>query len=156
MRFLRSHKVEIGIFVLALLLRLFYFSLSLEVNNGNIITTVAAADDYFTVSNNLIDGNGLSRDMTPPYTPYSFRPPLFHFFIAGTYTLFGGYWGVILFQIMLASFLPLLAMRIMGYFVENKRVLIALGVFLALEPSSVLYSVFFYSEIFFTFLLFLS
>jgi len=156
MDFLRSHKIEIGIFVLALLLRLFYFGLSLEVNNGNITATIAAADDYFTVSNNLIEGNGLSRDVAPPYTPYSFRPPLFHFFVAGAYELFGGYWGVIFFHIILASLLPLLGMILVGYFIEDRRVLIALGIFLALEPSLVLYSVFLYSEIFFIFLFFIS
>ncbi|KKW40381.1 MAG: hypothetical protein UY89_C0001G0012 [Parcubacteria group bacterium GW2011_GWA1_54_9] len=150
MGFLRAHKVEVGIFVLALLVRLFYFGLSLEVNNGNITNTVAAADGYFTVSQNLIDGHGLSSDATPPYTPYSFRPPLFHFFIAGAYALFGSYWGVIFLQIVLASLLPLLGMRLAGYFIENRRILIALGIFLALEPSSILYSVFLYSEIFFT------
>ncbi len=156
MHFLHLHKVEIGIFILALLARLFYFGLSLEVNNGNVINTVAAADGYFTVSQNLIDGHGLSSDAGPPYTPYSFRPPLFHFFIAGTYAFFGNYWGVIFLQIVLASLLPVLGMRLAGYFIENRRVLIALGVFLALEPSFVLYSVFLYSEIFFIFWLFVA
>lgn len=156
MHFLRSHKVEVGIFVLALLVRLFYFGLSFEVNNGDIINTVAAADDYFTVSQNLIDGHGLSRDMAPPYTPYSFRPPLFHYFIAGTYELFGSYWGVIFFHMLLASILPILGMILAEYFIESRRILIALGIFLALEPSLVLYSVFLYSEIFFIFLFFVS
>src|SRR3989338_11158094 len=137
MDFLRSHKIEIGIFVLALLLRLFYFGLSLEVNNGNITSTIAAADDYFTVSNNLIEGNGLSRDVAPPYTPYSFRPPLFHFFVAGAYELLGSYWGVILFYIVLASLLPLLGMILAGYFIENKRVLLAPCLFFSPFPSSI-------------------
>ena len=156
MPFLHSHKVEIGIFVLALFVRLFYFGLSLEVNNGDITATVAAADGYFTVSQNLINGHGLSSDLAPPYTPYSFRPPLFHFFVAGAYELLGSYWGVILFYIVLASLLPLLGMILAGYFIENRRILIALGVFLALEPSSILYSVFLYSEIFFIFWLFVA
>jgi len=47
-------------------------------------------------------------------------------------------------------------MRLAGYFIEDRRILIALGIFLACEPSSILYSVFFYSEIFFMFWLFLS
>lgn len=154
--FFREHKIEIYIFTTALLVRLFYFGLSLEVNNGNLINTIAAADGYFAVSQNLIDGHGLSSDTTPPYTPYSFRPPLFHFFIAGAYALFRGYWGVIFLQIILASLLPLIGMRLAGYFIENRRILIALGVFLALEPSFVLYSVFLYSEIFFIFWLFVA
>lgn len=156
MGFLRSHKVEIGIFALALLVRLFYFGLSLEVNNGNITNTISAADGYFTVSQNLIDGHGLSSDTAPPYTPYSFRPPLFHFFVAGAYKLFGSYWGVIFLQIVLASLLPLIGMRLGAYFIENRRILVALGIFLALEPSSILYSVFLYSEVFFTFWFFVS
>lgn len=156
MNFLRSHKIEVGIFALAFLLRLFYFGLSLEVNNGNITNTIAAADDYFTVSQNLIEGNGLSRDTAPPYTPYSFRPPLFHFFVAGAHELFGGYWGVIFFHMLLASILPLIGMRLAGYFIDSRRILIALGVFLAIEPSFILYSVFLYSEIFFIFWLFVS
>lgn len=156
MRFLRSHKIEIWIFALALIARLFYFGLSLEVAHGNLVNTIAASDGYFTVSQNLINGHGLTADGAPPYTPYSFRPPLFHYFVAGAYEVLGGYWGVILFHIVLASLLPLIAMTLAGYFIEDRRIRIALGIFLALEPSFILYSVFLYSEIFFIFWLFVS
>ena len=156
MNFLRTHKVEIFIFALALTARLIYFGLSYQAQNGDLIATISGADGYFTVSQNLILGNGLSSDQGPPYTPYSFRPPLYHFFIAGAHALFGGYGGVIFFQILIASFLPVLGMRLASYLVESRKIILALGIILSLEPSAILYSVFFYAETFFMFWFFIS
>ena len=150
MNWLREHRWEVGIVVLALIVRLLYLGISIQTyGDGNLLTAVSGADGYFTISQNLIHGHGLTDSSTPPYAPYSFRPPLMHFFIAGAYYVFGNFWGVILLQILIGSFLPLLGMKLASYLVESKKLQRVAGVLLAIEPSAILYSNMFYSEIFF-------
>ena len=156
MSFFKEHKFAIGIFALALAMRLFYLGVSLQANDGNLANAISGADGYFTISQNLIDGHGLTDSEAPPYKPYSFRPPLFHYFLAGAYLLLGGWWGAILLYIAIGSLLPILGMRIASYLTENKYILMALGVVLALEPSAILYSTTFYSETFFMLWFFLA
>ena len=155
MNFLRAHKVEIFIFLIAVIARVFYFGISLNYQ-GDLTKTMWAADGYYEVSRNIIEGHGYSADSAPPYTPYSFRPPVYHYFIAGSYFLFGGYWGVIIFQMLIGSVLPLLAMRISRFVIDSRKIAIGVGVLLALEPYSILFSSILYTETFFTFLFFLS
>lgn len=148
--FFKTYRLEILIFALALAARLLYFGVTLQVNDGDLLNTITGPDGYTTVSKNLIEGHGLTAAGPPSYEPYSFRPPLYHFFIAGSYFALGGYWGVILLQMLLGSLVPLLGMRVASYLIRGRALLAALGVFLALEPSGVLYSTFFYSETLFT------
>lgn len=156
MHFLRQHRVVLAIFALALVVRFLYLGVSYYVDGGNLIQAISGADGYFIVSQNLIQGHGLSSDIAPPYMPYSFRPPIYHFFIFGSYFAFGGYWGVIIAQIVVGSMLAVLSYYLASCLTENKKVWAAVGVLMALEPSSILYSTMFYSEIVFMFWFFLS
>ena len=73
MNFLRAHKVEIFIFLIAVIAGfLFWYKFELS---GDLTKTMWAADGYYEVSRNIIEGHGYSADSAPPYTPYSFRPP---------------------------------------------------------------------------------
>ncbi len=153
----REYRPWLMLFALALLVRLAYLFVSIHTyGDGDLIQAISAADGYFNVSQNIIAGNGLSDSVAPPYVPYSFRPPLFHYFIAGAYWFLGGYWGVILAQILLASALPLLGVAIARYLTDRTWIVWAAGVLLALEPSAVLYSTMLYAETFFMFWFFLS
>jgi len=156
MDFLREHKRGVFIFLLALTARLLFLGVSLQAHDGNMLKTIWAADDYYEVSSNVIAGHGYSIDQAPPYTPYAYRPPVYHYFIVGSYFLLGGFWGVILLQILLGSLVPLLAMRISQFIIESKKLAIGVGVLLALEPYSILFSTILYTETFFTFLFLLS
>lgn len=155
MNWLREHRWEVGIVVLALLVRLLYLGISIETfGGGKLVPAISGADGYFTISQNIIHGHGLTDSSSPPYEPYSFRPPLYHFFIVGSYYLFGGFLGVILLQILIGSLLPLIGMRLASYVLENKKLQLLIGVILAVEPSAILYSNMFYSETFFMLLFF--
>ncbi len=148
----RQYWPWVALFFLALLVRLAYLFISIHTyGDGDLVQAISAADGYFTVSQNIIEGHGLTDSAAPPYIPYSFRPPLYHYFIAGAYWLLGGYWGVILLQILIASVLPLLGVAIARNLVERAWITWTSGVLLALEPSAVLYSTFFYAETFFMF-----
>lgn len=155
MAFLRSHKIEIAIFVLAVIVRVLYFGLSYESRGGDLLATISGADGYYLISENIIHGNGYSSDAQPPYTLNSIRPPVYPYFLAVTFLMFHSYWGTLLFQILIGSAIPLIGMAIARYIVDRRSVGIAVGVLMALEPFSVLFSIFFYSETVFMLLFFL-
>ncbi|MSU74415.1 glycosyltransferase family 39 protein [Candidatus Kaiserbacteria bacterium] len=146
MHFLRSHKTEICIFILAVVVRCLYFGVSYESRNGDLIATISGADGYYVISENLIHGNGYSSEGQPPYTLNSVRPPVYPYFLASTYLFFGSYWGTLLIQILIGSLLPLIGMAIARYIVDKRSISIVIGILLALEPFSILFSIFFYSE----------
>lgn len=154
--FFRAHRLEVFIFALALLARLVYFGISLESRGGDLVTTISGADCYYMLSENILHGNGYSCDSEPPYSLNAVRPPVYPFFIVLTRMLTGSYWGVILLQILIASLLPLIAMRIAFYLFGSRRISCATGVLLALEPFSILFAIFFYSETLFMFFFSLS
>lgn len=153
----REYWPWVGVFALALVVRLIFLFVSFHAYGGNLPQTISGADGYFTVSQNIIAGHGLTSDEVPPYTPYSFRPPLFHYFLAGAYTLLGSsWWATIILYIIIASFLPLIGMKLARYLTDRPLVPLIVGIILALEPSAILYSTFFYSETFFMLWFFLA
>ncbi|MFA6414378.1 MAG: glycosyltransferase family 39 protein [Candidatus Paceibacterota bacterium] len=156
MSFVRAHKIEIGIFMLALAVRLLYFGLSYSANGGILGAAANSGDGYFDIGQNIIAGIGYSIVHEPPYAPTSYRTPVMPYFIAGVYFLFGNYFMVILVHLLIGSIVPLLGMRIARYITAIRVIPIAVGVFLALEPTSILLSAVFLSETVFTFLFALS
>ncbi len=156
MSFLRSHKVEIGIFILALLVRLVFFGLSYSAHDGNLTSVINAGDGYYDIAQNLVAGHGYSVAHEPPYTPTSFRTPVTSYFIALMYFLFGSYFAAIFVHMLLGSIIPLLGMKLARFMTDIRGVSIAVGIFLALEPVGALLSIQFLSETLFTFLFLLS
>ncbi len=154
--FFRTNRVYVAVFVLAVVVRLAYFGLSYESRGRDLPLTISGADCYYALSENIIHGNGYSCDTEPPYMLYAVRPPVYPYFIAWTNMLTGGYWGVLMLQILIGSLLPIIAMRIVRYIFEDKRVSYIAGAVLALEPFSILFSIFFYSETLFMFFFSLS
>lgn len=149
MNFFRTHKREVLIFLLAILLRLIYLFISINVQNGNVVDAVAGADYYYVLSKNIIAGRGFSSSGHFPYIPNSYRTPLWPYFIAFIYTITGSYLGVALVEVIIGSLLPIIAMRIAGLMFNSSGLITAVGLFLAVEPYSILFSTFFYSETFF-------
>lgn len=156
MAFIRKYRVEIAIFALTLILRLLYLGLSVEAWGGDLNATIEGADSYFVLSENILAGRGYSGAVQPPYELNSFRTPVMPYFLAGAHTVFGGYGGVILLHILIASVIPLLGIRLAWQMLRNRRASVAVGIFLALEPFSILFSTFFYSETIFTAIFFAS
>jgi|GEM_PF-1122235 len=156
MSFIRTHKIEIGIFCLALLVRLFYFGLALQAHDWNLIATSRGADGYFAISQNILSGNGFSSESVAPFTPNSFRVPLQPYFLAWSAELAGSYWLSFIFTLLIGCLLPLIAMRLVRHLSSSKIVVLGTGIFLALEPVSILHSILFYSEPLFMLFFFLS
>lgn len=153
---MRAHKVEVCIFALALMLRLLYFGFAYTAHGGDFAATSNGGDGYYDISQNLIAGNGFSTVHEPPYAPTSYRTPGLPYFIALIHALFGSYYAVIAAYLLVGSIVPLLGMRIAQYITEKQVVIISVGLLLALEPTSVLFSTVLLSETLFTFLFSLS
>ncbi|MDO8518316.1 MAG: glycosyltransferase family 39 protein [bacterium] len=154
--FFRNHKIEIGIFIFALLMRCLYLGLSVQAYQGDIIEAVQGADGYYVISQNIIHGNGFSGGDVSSHTLNSFRPPIQPYFLALTYSIFGNYWLTIWLLLIMGSIIPIIAMRIARFMFEERAVIVGTGVLLAVEPVSILYSTLFYSETVFIFLFSLS
>ena len=150
MSFIRAHKVEVGIVLLAVVVRVLYFSVALDAHNGNLLDTSRAADGYTVIAENVIAGHGFSNSGGPPYTPNSFRMPLQPYFLAVAHALPGGWWAALALTLAIGRLLPLFGMYITEQLFQHRRLAVAAGILLALEPVSILFSVLFYSETLFT------
>ncbi|MFA6414380.1 MAG: glycosyltransferase family 39 protein [Candidatus Paceibacterota bacterium] len=156
MLFFKKYRWEIAIFALALVVRCLYLGMSVEAWGGDVNGAVEGSDYYFVLSENILAGNGFSIATEPPYEMNSFRTPVMPYFLAAAHKVFGGYLGAVLFQVILASLLPLLGMVLAWQVVRRRDVCIAVGIFLALEPFTILFSTIFYSETVFTFIFLVS
>lgn len=159
--FIKKYKVEIAIFLLAVLVRLAYFFVRLSANSGDMIATIHGADGYFELSQNLLLGNGFSTRVTPPFEPYSYGVPGLPYFLYFCLLLTGSYAATSMIQLLLSSVIPFLGMYLarvlLPHSFEYKHVPLAVGVLTALSPFTFLQATFFSSEALFTamFLIFL-
>lgn len=156
MAFIRTHKIEIGIFALALIVRLLFFWLGLAAHGGDLVNTINAGDGYYEIAQNIIAGHGYSAAQEPPYALTSYRTPGMPYFIVALQFLFGTSLAVIMAHIVLGSIVPLLGMSIARYLTEKRAIAVMTGVFLALEPTGVMFSTVLLSETVFTFFFLLS
>jgi len=78
---IKDWKLLVAIFAGALIIRIIFISLFSEVEYPNF--------QYDTIGWNLVQGNGYSMDIDPPYSPSAYRPPVYPFFLATIYKLFG-------------------------------------------------------------------
>jgi 4-amino-4-deoxy-L-arabinose transferase-like glycosyltransferase len=150
--FFSKYKLEIGIFAIALIARLIFFSFGFAHNDGDLIKTIKGDDGYYELSQNIIAGNGFSFDQVEPYRPNTLRPPVWPFMIAGIAGLFKTYWAVFIFEIILGSLIPVLGVYIARRLFEKRAIWLGTGILLALEPYAVFLSTVFYTETMFTFL----
>ncbi|HCB35627.1 MAG: hypothetical protein A2W52_01700 [Candidatus Taylorbacteria bacterium RIFCSPHIGHO2_02_49_25] len=138
------------IFLLALTVRVLFFSLAAVSSGGTISELVPRFDGYIDITENLLAGNGFTQDGAPPFVPDSIRTPLYPFFLAGLIAVFGNHIAVIMVQMLVASFIPLLAYRIARQLLADERIATMTGVFLAVEPLTVHLSSTLQVETFFT------
>lgn len=141
------------IFLLALTVRVLFFSLAAVSSNGTETELIPRYDGYIDIAENIRAGNGFTQDSAPPFIPDSIRTPLYPLFLAGLVVVSGNHIAVIMVQMFLASFVPLLAYRITRQLLFDTRFATLVGIFLAVEPLTVHLSSTFQVETFFTLLL---
>lgn len=151
--FLKKYKIEIIIFVLAILIRIFLLSINLDANNGNFEATIYGSDWYFEVSQNMYAGNGFSIN---GISPSPIHVPIYPYFLALSLFLFGNYIFAVIAQIIIGALIPILALRLSYKLIPSRKISLFVGFFLALELNFVLFSFIFFTETLFIFLFLLS
>ncbi len=151
MDFWKKHNVLILLFVIAFSLRLIFALPSL--NTPQLSGSTITADGYYEITQNLLQGNGFSRSAinAPAVVPDSVRMPLYPLLIAFMVWLTGNFKIFLLFQIVIGSFIPILARKIAFMLTAKDTIAIMVGLFLALEPLNAWLSTFLLTETFFTF-----
>ncbi len=150
-----QYKRLIIIFLIAVSLRVMLFiavgSWQDEVLKERIV--VGDASGYDKIAVNLLENNGFSTSESFPYAPDIFRTPMYPFFLAAFYTIFGYKpYMAILFQLIIGSMTCILTYKIAGIFFNEKIAFLA-GLLTAFEYSSILYSNKLLTDTLFTFLL---
>ncbi len=150
---LRTYKIEIALFILALVAHLACFWLVTNAS-GSILDAVRADDGFYELAQNIRAGNGFSWSAEAPYLPNPLRTPGYPFVLAGLISVFGVA-GAALIQVVLASLLPVLGYMIARTIARSRAIAIGTGVILALDPTLALLSFQFYTETLFLLLFFL-
>lgn len=96
---------------------------------------------YLGIAQNIVAGHGFSQSDALPYLPDSRFPPLYPFLIASSLYIFGSFIPLIIFQIILASFLPALVWILGKKFTDNEIVVWIAAILSAFEPLMVIFSV---------------
>lgn len=150
--FYKKYRIEILIFFVALLVRFILFAINFEHNNFSLISTIHGDDGYYEISQGILAGNGFTGDVLPPHRPNPLRPPVWPFLIAFLAKVFGSYWAVAIFELIIGSLIPVLGYMITKNIFNIPKVSIGTGIMMAFEPYSILLSSLLYSETIFTFL----
>jgi len=140
MDFLRAHRLEIALFAFALLVRMVSLGIDISGTHGSLIQTVRGDDGYYQLSNNLLAGRGFSADPAPPYVPTALRTPGYIYFLVAILWASGSYLVLTIVQLLLGALVPLLGRRVALAFNASKSIALAVGIFLALEPTFVIFS----------------
>ncbi len=144
MTFIRAHRFEIAIVVLALVVHVVCFALVIHAR-GSILDAVRADDGFFELAQNVLAGNGFSWSSAAPYAPNPLRTPGYVYMLAGLLGAFGVA-GAALMQLIAASAIPILGMKIAEKITGSRAISIGTGVILALDPTLALLSFQFYTE----------
>ena len=153
MTFIRAHRFEIAIVVLALAVRFVCFFIVVDANQGSVVGAVRADDGYFELAQNVLAGNGFSWSSVAPYEPNPLRTPGYVYFLAA---LLGtvGIAGAAIVQLLVSALIPVLGMHIARQITDSRRIGIVAGVILALDPTLALLSFNFYTDTLFIVLFF--
>jgi len=151
--FIKKYKIEILIVVIAIVARVFLFSVDLGANNGDFEKTIYGSDWYFEVSQNLYNGNGFSIDGE---SPSPIHVPLYPYFLTLSLMLFGNYIFAVVIQILIGALIPLLALKLSYKLIPSRKISLFVAFFIALEPNFVFFSFIFFTETLFIFLFLLA
>jgi 4-amino-4-deoxy-L-arabinose transferase-like glycosyltransferase len=149
--YLRSYRIPLLIFGLALAIRLLFFPY-FDFGDRNLTKLNIAYDGYYEIAENLQAGNGFTRITEGQWAgPDSVRTPLYPLFIVAVVWLTGSYKAFLLLQVLIGSLIPLLGRRLAEMMTGNHTLAVVVGVFLAVEPFTAWLSTVLLTETFFTF-----
>ena len=71
------------VFLLALSARALFFACAVANSDGRFTQVFPRDDGYYEIAENLIAGNGFSKEIRSPFIPDSIRAPIYPLFLAG-------------------------------------------------------------------------
>ena len=151
---IRTHRVELIIFLCALLVHALCFLWVLWANDVTLTEVVRVDDGYFELAQNVLAGNGFSWSTEAPYAPNPLRTPGFAYVLAGLIGLVG-VTGASVIHLILSSCIPVLGFRIARALQSSERVAHSTAIILICDPTLALLSFQFYTDSLFA-LLFLT
>lgn len=154
---LKKYKVEIFIFVLALVLRLAvvgYVCVQEDISFSQFAES-RTADGYYEIGHNMVNNGVHSYKTEAPIIPTSIRTPGYPLIIAPFIYIFKSIWLLLIIQILVGSLLPVLGRRISKNITDNDKVSNLVGVIMAIEPMGIWLSLMILSETFYVFFLLL-
>lgn len=143
---IKKNRLYLIIFFSALLIRLIFFSINFNHNHFNLLDTIHGDDGYYELSQSILHGEGMANN--------PLRPPLWPAMIAFI-AFFTGYWGVFIFEILMASTIPVLGMILTRMLIGEKYEKYT-GWLMVISPYPILLSFILYSETPFTFFFLIS
>lgn len=152
MNFIRKHKIDLIIFGIALVARVFLFGINFHAEHWNLLNTIHGDDGYYEISRNFAAGHGFTGEDNPPYHPNPLRTPVYILFIAGILWLTKSYWVVIILQMIIGALIPVLGRHIALKLLHSEKIALSVGILTSFEPYLVLFSSIFYTETLFIFL----
>lgn len=99
------------------------------------------SEGYLRVAKNIVLGHGLTGSEAPPFLPDARFPPLYLLLLGASLFISGSVIPLIVFQAVLASFLPLAVYRMGSFFTDREDVLWWASFLTAFEPLMVIFSV---------------
>ncbi len=147
--YLHRYRVAIGIFALAVAVRLLFLPFSLFDHKPLELPAKVAYDGYYQLAESLRLHHAFTR-VEPP-APDSVRTPLYPLIIATVVYLTGSYKIFLFLQMLLGSTIPLLGRKLAEMLLGSEKIAIATGIFLALEPFTAWLSTAILTETLFTF-----
>lgn len=139
----------VWIFLVALIARLLLLWANVHANHSFDLA-IHGQDGYYDIAKNMYTGHGFSWDGVHP-SP--FQVPLYPAFLSASLFLFGNFAPIVFLQIIIASFIPVLAMKLSLRFSSSRKIALAAAWIIALEPNFIFFSFIFYTETLFIFLL---
>ena len=147
--YLQRYRIAIGIFALAVAVRLLFLPFSLFDHKPLELPAKIAFDGYYQLAESLRLHHIFNR-VEPP-APDSVRTPLYPLIIASVVYLTGSYKVFLFLQMLLGSTIPLLGRKLAAMLLGSEKIAIATSIFLALEPFTAWLSTAILTETFFTF-----
>ncbi len=150
----RDHAWWLTSIALALRVAFFLLILFRFGDAGFILPPFSDGQGYVTIAENMLDGNGFSRNEGPPYISDTKRVPIYPLYLAATFALTGGaWWLAALLQTLMSAALVLIVYNVADKLFGKPAAFFA-GLIVTIYPFGIFLSSQLLAETLFTVLLF--
>jgi|GEM_PF-1058194 len=135
-RILKRPFLSVWIWTLALHVMLFAFAFPKSFLESH----ATDGSQYIAIANNLLAGNGFSLRVEPPYIADTIRTPIYPGFLVAVMHVAGSPHASLPIVLVLGTFISLAGMVVARSLTEDRRMWVATGLILSLDPNLWYYS----------------